>query len=154
MPGHHVADASDAAVGVANHGEPFECEGRPGAIPQEMLERLKIARHVAVEERDPHTRVDRKPTVLPGEHVGRGMRIEKPLAPEPTDHAAADPFGERCKVALGERPCRQERRRPVGAVRSRQEDAVGDGRVEMGVAIEAGAEAVEKGDGAEPWAGG
>ena len=48
MPGHHVADAGDAAVGVADHGEPFECEGGPGTVPQEMLERLKIARHVAV----------------------------------------------------------------------------------------------------------
>jgi hypothetical protein len=38
-------------------------------------------------------------------------------------------------------------------VRSRQEDAVGDGCVQMGVTVEPGAEAVEKGDGAEPWAG-
>ena len=38
VPGHHVADAGDAAVGVTDHGEPFECEGRPGTIPQEMLE--------------------------------------------------------------------------------------------------------------------
>jgi len=27
VPGHHVADAGDPAVGVANHGEPLECEG-------------------------------------------------------------------------------------------------------------------------------
>jgi hypothetical protein len=38
----------------------------------------KIAQHVAVEERNPDTRVDGKPTVLPGEHGG-GVRIEKPL---------------------------------------------------------------------------
>ena len=44
-------------------------------------------------------------------------------------------------------------RRPVGAVRARQEGAVGDGRVQMGVAVEPGAEAVQEGDGAEPWAG-
>ena len=75
MPGQHVADASDAAVGVANHGEPFECEGRPGAIPQEMLERLKIARHVAVEERDPHTRVDRKPTTAISRFEGLRMLV-------------------------------------------------------------------------------
>ncbi len=150
----HVADADDAAVWAADHGEPLECKSGPGTVPQEMLERLKVARHVAVEERDPDTRVDGKPTVLPGEHVGGGVRIEKPLPLEESDHAAADPFGERGEVALGERPSGQEGRRPVGAVRSRQEDAVGDGRVQMGVAVEPGAEAVEEGDGADSWAGG
>ena len=149
----HVADASDATVGVADHGEPFECEGGPGTVSQQMLERLKVARHVAVEECDADARVDRKSAVLPGEHVGGGVRIEEPLPLEPTDHAAADPFGDRGQVCGRERPGGQERRRPVGAVRSRQEDAVGDGRVQMGVAVEPGAEAVEKGDGAEPWAG-
>jgi len=119
-----------------------------------MLETLKIARHVAIEEGDPHTRVDRKPAVLPGEHVGGGMGIEKPLPLEERDHAAADPFGEPGQVCGGERPGGQEHRRPVGAVRTRQEDAVGDGCVEMGVAVEPGAEAVEEGDGAEPRAGG
>jgi hypothetical protein len=118
-----------------------------------VLERLKRARHVAVEECDPHARVDGKPTVLPSEHVGGGMCVEEPLPAEPADHSAADPFGERGEVALGERPGGQERRRPVGAERSRQEDAVGDGCVQMGVTVEPGAEAVEKGDGAEPWAG-
>ena len=39
-PRHHVADASDAAVGVANHGEPLQRERRPGAIPQQVLEGL------------------------------------------------------------------------------------------------------------------
>ncbi|MEI8072419.1 MAG: hypothetical protein WCI09_12690 [Planctomycetota bacterium] len=39
-------------------------------------------------------------------------------------------------------------------MRSRQEDAVGDGRVEMGVAVEPRAEAVEEGDGADSRAGG
>jgi hypothetical protein len=33
--------------------------------------------------------------MVPGEHVGGGVRIEKPLPFEPADHAAADPFGER-----------------------------------------------------------
>ncbi|MEI6659774.1 MAG: hypothetical protein WCO76_14700 [Planctomycetota bacterium] len=55
---------------------------------------------------------------------------------------------------LRERPSGQEGRWPVGAVRSRQEDAVGDGRVEMGVAVEPRAEAVEEGDGADSRAGG
>jgi hypothetical protein len=154
VPWQHVADAGDAAVGAADHGEPFEGERRPGAIPQQVLETLKIARHVAIEEGDPDTRVDRKAAVLPGEHVGGGRGVEQTLTPEPADHAAADPFGERGQVCGGERPGGQERRRPVGAVRARQEDAVGDGRVQMGVAVEPGAEPVEKGDGAEPWVGG
>jgi len=54
----HVADADDAAVGVADHGESFECEGRPGAVSEKMLKTLKIAGHIAVEERDPDARVD------------------------------------------------------------------------------------------------
>jgi hypothetical protein len=149
-----VEEASGRTVGVTDHREPFECEGGPGAIPQQMLERLKIARHVAVEEGDADTRVDRKPAVLPGEHVGGGRGVEQPLHAEPPDHAAADPFGERGEVALGERPRRQERRRPIEAVRSWQEDAVGDTCVQMGVAVEPRAEAVEEGDGAEPGAGG
>jgi len=61
MSGAHVADAGDAAVGVANHGEPLECEWRPGAISQEMIETLEIARHVAVEERDADARIDGNP---------------------------------------------------------------------------------------------
>ena len=102
MPGHHIADASDAAVGVADHGEPLEYERGPGTVPQEMLERLEIARHVAVEERDPDTRVDGKPTVPSGEHGGGGVRIEKPLPLEESDHAAADPFGERGGVDVAQ----------------------------------------------------
>jgi hypothetical protein len=42
-----------------------------------------------VEERDADGRVDGKPAVLPGEHVGGGVRVEKPLPLEPADHAAA-----------------------------------------------------------------
>ena len=67
VPGHHVANTSDAAIGVADHGESMKCERRPGPVAQEMLERLKVARHVAVEERDADGRVDGKPAVLPGE---------------------------------------------------------------------------------------
>jgi hypothetical protein len=49
-PGHRVADAT---VGTADHGEPFEREGRPGAIPQEVLETLKIAGHIAADGAGP-----------------------------------------------------------------------------------------------------
>jgi hypothetical protein len=48
VSGEHVADAGDAAVFAAHHGEPLQCEGRPGTVSQQVLETLKIARHVAV----------------------------------------------------------------------------------------------------------
>jgi hypothetical protein len=47
-----------------------------------VFETLKIARHVAVEERDSDTRVDGKPAVLPGEHVGGGRGVEQASEPE------------------------------------------------------------------------
>ena len=53
VPGEHVADAGDAAVFAAHHGEPLQREGRPGTVSQQVLETLKIARHVAVDERNP-----------------------------------------------------------------------------------------------------
>jgi hypothetical protein len=34
VSGEHVTDATDAAVWAADHGEPLQREGRPGAIPQ------------------------------------------------------------------------------------------------------------------------
>ena len=52
------ADSGCAAVWAANHGEPFESKGWPGKGSQQVLKTLKIARHVAVEERDPDTRID------------------------------------------------------------------------------------------------
>ena len=82
---------------------------RLGAVAQQMLERLKIDTQLGRYERDPDTRVDRKPAVRQGEHVGGGRRVEQPLHAEPPDHAAADPLGERGEVALGERPGWQER---------------------------------------------
>jgi len=61
VSGEHVADAGDAAVFAAHHGEPLQREGRPGTVSQQMLETLKIARHVAVDERDPDAGVHRVP---------------------------------------------------------------------------------------------
>ena len=61
MSRQHVADASDLAVCTAAHGEPLEREGWPGAIPQQVLQAPKIARHVAVDERDPNTGIARLP---------------------------------------------------------------------------------------------
>ena len=57
VPGQHVADAGDPAVWAASHGESFEREGGPGAVSEEMFETPKIARHIAIDERDPDTRV-------------------------------------------------------------------------------------------------
>jgi len=58
VSGQHVPDASDPAASTADHGESLECEGGPGAVSEKMLETPKIARHVAVDERDPDTGVD------------------------------------------------------------------------------------------------
>ena len=48
VSGEHVADAGDAAACVTRHGEPFDRKGRPGTVPQQVFEALKVARHVAV----------------------------------------------------------------------------------------------------------
>jgi len=55
--GEHVADASDAAVFAAVHGEPFQHEGRTGTVSQQVLETFKVARYVAVDERNAHAGV-------------------------------------------------------------------------------------------------
>jgi hypothetical protein len=53
VPGEQVTDATDVAIFAAPHGKPFQREGRTGAIPQEMFESPKVARHIAIDERDP-----------------------------------------------------------------------------------------------------
>jgi len=58
VSGQHVADSGCAAVWAADHGEPLEREGGPGAVPQQVFETPKIAGHIAVDERDPDTGVD------------------------------------------------------------------------------------------------
>jgi len=103
VSGQHVADFGYPAVWAADHGEPLEREGRPGAVSQQVLEALKIARHITVDERDPDARIDRKPAVLPGEHVGGGRVVDEASEPEPPDHAAAHPLGERGQIGLVDR---------------------------------------------------
>jgi hypothetical protein len=49
----HVTDSGCAAVWGADHGEPFKREWRPGAVSEKVLKTLKIAGHIAVDERDP-----------------------------------------------------------------------------------------------------
>jgi len=50
---------------------------RPGTIPQQVFHAQKIARHVAVDDRDPETRIDRETAVLPGEHVGGDSGVKQ-----------------------------------------------------------------------------
>jgi len=42
--------------------------------------------------------VDGKPAVLPGEHVGSRRSVEQVSEPEPADHAALHPLGERGQI--------------------------------------------------------
>jgi len=58
VSGQHVADFGYPAVWAADHGEPLEREGRPGTGSEEMFQTLKIARPVAVDERDPDAGID------------------------------------------------------------------------------------------------
>jgi len=51
--GDQVADVGDATVITTPDGEQLQCKGRPDAILQEVFQTLKIAWHVAVDQRDP-----------------------------------------------------------------------------------------------------
>jgi len=66
-----------------------------------MLETLKGARHVAVDEHDPDACVHRKPTVLSSEHVGGRISVEEPLYAEPPHDTTAHLLGERGQISLG-----------------------------------------------------
>ncbi len=66
----------DAAVLTTPDGEPLQRKGRPGAVSQEVFQTLKIAGHIAVNERDPDACVHRKTTVLSSEHVGGHISVE------------------------------------------------------------------------------
>jgi hypothetical protein len=48
VPWQHVADLSDAVGWAADQGESLQREGGAGAIPQQVLQTLKIAGHIAV----------------------------------------------------------------------------------------------------------
>ena len=94
VPRQHVADSRDAAVCAAVHGESLQCEGGPGAIPQEMFEATEIVRHVAVHERDADARVNGETNVFLGEHVCGGSGVEQASKPEPPHDAASHRLGE------------------------------------------------------------
>jgi len=99
--------------------------------------------------RDPDAGVNRKPTVLSSEHVGGRIGVEEPLHAEPPHNTTAHLLGERGQIGLGDRPGRQERRRPATGW---HEDAVGRARMEMHMVIERRSEAVQQGHGTESWA--
>ncbi len=100
VPGEHVANASDAAACVVGYGQSLERKWRPGAVSQKVFQTPKIVRHIAVDEGDPHTRVDGKPAVPPPEHVGSRRSVEQVSEPEPADHAAPYPLGDRGQISL------------------------------------------------------
>ena len=112
-----------------------------------MFEWLKIDMQLETKERDPDAGIDRKPAVLPGEHVGGGRGVEESLHAEPPHDTTAYLLGEYGQMNLSDRPRRQERRR---LITGRHEDAIGDARMEMHVPVERRAEAVDEGDGTEP----
>ena len=58
VSGQHVADAGDPAVWAVDHGEPLQCEGGPGAIPQQVFQRLTLETQKGTKERDPDAGVD------------------------------------------------------------------------------------------------
>ena len=58
VSGQHVADAGDPAVWAADHGDPLQCEGGPGAIPQQVFQKLTLDTQMGTKECDPDTGVD------------------------------------------------------------------------------------------------
>ena len=138
VPREHVADFGDAAVWAASHGESLQCKGGPGKGAQQVFEVLPIDTQLETKERDPDTGVDGKPAVLPGEHVGCRRSVEQVSEPEPADHAAAYPLGDRGQISLSDWPPGQERRRAAAAcyANSRHEDAVGCTHVQMHVVVQ------------------
>jgi hypothetical protein len=99
--------------------------------------------------------IDRKPAVVPGEHLGGGRGVEQPLHAEPPDHAAAHPLGARGQIGLGDWSGWDERRRCVTPClgSSRHKDAVCHAGVEVDMMVERRTEALQEGDGAESRAG-
>ncbi len=133
VSGEHVADAGDAAVFAAHHGEPFQCEGRPGTVSQQVLEGLTLDTQLETKERDPDACVHRKTTVLSNDHVGGRIGVEEPLYAEPPHDTTAHLLGERGQIGLGNQSTRQEGRRPVTGW---HEDAVGRARMQVHMVIE------------------
>ena len=95
VSGQHAADATDAAIFTAPHGEPLQREARPGTVSQQMLERLTIDTQLETKERDPDAGVHREPTVFSSDHVGGHIGVEEPLHAEPPHDTPAHLLRER-----------------------------------------------------------
>ena len=100
MSGQHVANAGDAVVCTAPHGKSLEDEGGPGAIPQQVFERVTLDTQMGTKECDPDSGVDRESAVLLPQHVGGGSGVEQARATELADHPAADPLGDGGQMEL------------------------------------------------------
>jgi pyrimidine-nucleoside phosphorylase/thymidine phosphorylase len=59
-----------------------------------VFEALEVVRDVAISERDAHARIDGKPAVPPGEHVGGGLGVDESPPSDPADEPAAHLLGE------------------------------------------------------------
>ncbi len=103
VPRQHIADASDAAVFTTPDGKPLQRKWQTGIVSQQVLKALTIARHVAVDERDPHAGVDQKPTVLSSDHIDVLIGVEEPLHTELTHDTTAHLLGERGQIGLVDR---------------------------------------------------
>jgi hypothetical protein len=134
VPGQRVADAFGAAVAAREQEESLEREGGPGTIPEEALEALEVARHVAVQEGDADARVDGEAAVLPGEHVGgfrhggrRGGHVSLDLVEEDLREGGdgCGPVGEDAPQSF------RHRDHPLPA-RDRRDDAVSEVRGRLG----------------------
>jgi hypothetical protein len=101
VTGQHVADFSDAVICTTPDGEPLQREGRPGTVSQQVLEALKIARHVAVDECNPDAGVHREPTITePGPIRKILTHLGEPLEPPLISPARGPPtdWGELVQV--------------------------------------------------------
>jgi hypothetical protein len=116
-----------------------------------VFQGLTIDTQLDTVERDADARVYGKPAVLQGKHGGNPRSVEQVSEPKPADHAAPYPLGERDQMDLSDRMRRQEGRPPVAVW---HEDAIGRTHVQVHMAVERRAEAVQEEDGAVSRAGG
>lgn len=128
---------------IAAHGmKTMEREGWSGTVADEPLEA------VAVVLLDTDRGVDAEPTrTLPGEHVGGGGRVEEIVADEVPEHAFLHRAFELLPVARFELGCFAKVYAPLLGFR---ENPVEDDDVVVEVGVEAGPEAVQERDGADP----
>ena len=112
VPAKHVEDTGYAAVFAADHGEPLQRGGRPPAKSQEMLQALKVARHVPIDEHDSHVHIDGNPLFSQASMSAavaassRRVSLDQRITRRRTRSV-------RGQVGIGDRLRRQERRRSV-----------------------------------------